>query len=244
MLRRDVRNFHGWMYRRFVVDNIENPKHPSQQPEAGQANEEVEESSLVEQEFAYTTKMLQNLGGMSNYSAWHNRSKLIPRLLSERAYTEQERLDFLEDELELLYRNITTNPHDSSLWFYHRWLIHSNTTSDPSSADAIAPFMSTRVKVLMLRDEIEGLKELVEGGVEGRGILKALVGYVGLLHRLRREVEIGKEAEEEGEGEEEVDEEREREEMKRWLERLMVIDPIRVGRYRDLGKLELGVDGV
>lgn len=221
MLRRDPRNFHGWMYRRLVITHITH--------------------SLVESEFAYTTKLLQGAGGMSNYSAWHNRSTLIPRLLVERAAGPQERLDFLEDELALVHRNVATNPHDSALWFYHRWLVVSNAES---AEDCVAPGMGSRVKVMMVRDEVEGLKELVEGGVEGRGILKALVGYVGLLQRLRRGVQGGDGGEEDDEEEdedEEVDEEREREEVRGWLERLVVIDPMRAGRYRDLGRVELEV---
>lgn len=87
-----MRNFHGWMYRRFVIGNIENPR-------GGQYKPEGQGVSLVEQEFAYTIKMVQGVGGMSNYSAWHNRSKLIPRLLKERKYGEQQRMDFLEDGL-------------------------------------------------------------------------------------------------------------------------------------------------
>lgn len=224
MLRRDPRNFHGWMYRRLVVAHIA--------------------QSLVESEFAYTTKLLQGAGGMSNYSAWHNRSTLIPRLLAERAAGPQERLDFLEDELALVHRNVATNPHDSALWFYHRWLVASNAEG---AEDCVAPGMKPRVKVMMVRDEVEGLKELVEGGVEGRGILKALVGYVGLLQRLRKEVQRagevaqGAEEDDDDEEDEEVDEERERGEMRGWLERLVVIDPMRAGRYRDLGRVELGV---
>lgn len=200
--------------------------------------------SLVEPEFAYTTKLLQGAGGMSNYSAWHNRSRLIPLVLAERGASAQERLDFLEDELALVHRNIATNPHDSALWFYHRWLIASNTEG---AQGCIAPGMAPRVKVMMVRDEVEGLKELAEGGVEGRGILKALVGYVGLLQRLRKEVQGNgneeEEEEEEGDDDEEevVDEARERGEMNAWLERLMVIDPMRAGRYRDLERVEPGV---
>lgn len=219
MLRRDPRNFHGWMYRRLVVARIAH--------------------SLVESEFAYTTKLLQGAGGMSNYSAWHSRSTLIPLVLAERGASAQERLDFLEDELALVHRNIATNPYDSALWFYHHWLIASNTGG---TQGCIAPGMASRVKVMMVRDEVEGLKELVEGGVEGKGILKALVGYVGLLQRLRKEVQgTGDEDEEDDDNDEEVDEAREREEMKAWLERLMVIDPTRAGRYRDLERVELGV---
>jgi len=98
MLRRDVRNFHGWMYRRFVISSIESPRRENVSGD-GVENPSTCNTSLVEQEFEYTTKMVQGVGGMSNYSAWHNRSKLIPRLLSERKCGRQERMDFLEDGL-------------------------------------------------------------------------------------------------------------------------------------------------
>ncbi|KAL7275060.1 Rab geranylgeranyltransferase [Rhizina undulata] len=221
MLRRDARNFHGWMYRRVVVAGIE-----------GEGNRD----GLVPEEFEYTTKTVKGVGGMSNYSAWHNRSKLIPRMLAGRGYGKQERMDFLEDELELLQRNIFTNPHDQSLWFYHRWLIHANTVS-PSSAEAIAPGLSKSVKILLLSSEIDSIKELLEDNRECKYIYKALITYVMFLRKLRREpkgeTEDGDDEEEE---EEVVDEEKEKAEMAEWLARLREIDPLREGRWRDLEK--------
>ena len=82
MLGRDERNFHGWAYRRIVVDAMEKGF-------VGNLR------SLVEQEFEYTTVMIKS--NMSNYSAWHSRTKLIGRLLKERGTEKQERMDFLED---------------------------------------------------------------------------------------------------------------------------------------------------
>ena len=82
MLGRDERNFHGWAYRRIVVDAMEKGF-------VGKLR------SLVEQEFEYTTVMIKS--NMSNYSAWHSRTKLIGRLLKERGTEKQERMDFLED---------------------------------------------------------------------------------------------------------------------------------------------------
>jgi len=68
MLVKDNRNFHGWGYRKMVVEQLESLA--------------LDGISMVESEFAYTTKMF----GMSlaNFSALHYRSKLIPRLLDER----------------------------------------------------------------------------------------------------------------------------------------------------------------
>lgn len=86
----------------------------------------------------------------------------------------------------------------------------------------------------MLADEIDTLKELLEHHAECKYILKALVLYQGLLQRLRREPRGGNDDDEE---EGDVDEESEKAEMKGWLKRLVEIDPMRKGRYRDLGRL-------
>lgn len=50
--------------------------------------------SLVEEEFAYTTAMFYK--NMSNFSAWHQRSKLIPRLLDERKAGDEDRRKFFD----------------------------------------------------------------------------------------------------------------------------------------------------
>lgn len=81
MLVKDRRNFHGWGYRRIVVAHLESPA--------------LEGTSAVETEFAYTTKMIN--ADLSNFSAWHNRSKLIPRLLDERKADDEARRNFLDD---------------------------------------------------------------------------------------------------------------------------------------------------
>lgn len=53
---------HGWQYRRYVVSSIE----------------KVKGISLTKKEFDYTTTKTNNI---SNFSAWHNRANLIPKLL-------------------------------------------------------------------------------------------------------------------------------------------------------------------
>jgi geranylgeranyl transferase type-2 subunit alpha len=71
MLNLDSRNFHGWGYRRMVVEALEST----------QKTTEEAPQSMAEQEFQYTTRMVET--NLSNFSAWHNRSKLIPNLLNE-----------------------------------------------------------------------------------------------------------------------------------------------------------------
>lgn len=83
MLVKDSRNFHGWGYRRMVVSELESKK--------------LNGKSMVETEFEYTTKMIHGQNGLSNFSAWHRRSKLIPRLLDERGADDSVRRQFLED---------------------------------------------------------------------------------------------------------------------------------------------------
>ena len=88
MLARDSRNFHGWGYRRKIVAELETP--------------ELQGKSMVETEFAYTTKMFN--ASLSNFSALHTRSKLIPILLDERKADDASRRQFLDDGmLRLLF---------------------------------------------------------------------------------------------------------------------------------------------
>lgn len=102
MLTRDNRNFHGWGYRRRVISELESSK--------------LGGKSMVESEFEYTTKMIK--ASLSNFSAWHTRSKLIPRLLDERNANHEERRQFLDDGIySFRFRDIAllNNPQNSIL---------------------------------------------------------------------------------------------------------------------------------
>lgn len=81
MLNRDSRNFHGWGYRRTVVQSLESPT--------------LQGESMARQEFGYTKKMIGT--NLSNFSAWHNRTKLILRILDEENATNQERQKMLDE---------------------------------------------------------------------------------------------------------------------------------------------------
>lgn len=83
MLNLDSRNFHGWGYRRTVVAALESNQNKSKKSSEG----------MTEQEFQYTTRMIE--ANLSNFSAWHNRSKLIPRLLNEQAADGTARQEML-----------------------------------------------------------------------------------------------------------------------------------------------------
>lgn len=113
MLVKDSRNFHGWGYRRKVVSELESAR--------------LHGKSMVESEFEYTTKMIHAPKGLSNFSAWHRRSKLIPRLLDERNADDTVRRRFLDDgEFEAIhsYLGLLTTPRirPHNLSNVHRFL--------------------------------------------------------------------------------------------------------------------------
>ena len=85
MLTLDNRNFHGWGYRRTVVAALESKA----------LSLDGVRMSLAKEEFDYTTRMIGT--SMSNFSAWHNRSKLIPRLLNELEASDEDRRKMLDD---------------------------------------------------------------------------------------------------------------------------------------------------
>jgi len=80
MLSRDNRNFHGWAYRRTVVQSLESSA--------------LQGGSLVRAELDYTKKMIGT--NLSNFSAWHNRIKLILRVLDEEKASDDERQKMLD----------------------------------------------------------------------------------------------------------------------------------------------------
>ena len=84
MLSLDSRNFHGWGYRREVVAALESL-----------ADDGENEHTMTGAELDYTTKMIGT--NLSNFSAWHNRSQLILKLLHERSASDTERKKALDD---------------------------------------------------------------------------------------------------------------------------------------------------
>lgn len=90
MLSRDSRNYHGWAYRRTVIQNLESPT--------------LNGSSMARKELEYTTKMIGL--NLSNFSAWHNRTKLILRFVEEESPTDDERRKILDEGKSGMYHLI------------------------------------------------------------------------------------------------------------------------------------------
>jgi len=105
MLALDARNFHCWNYRRAVAKLCD---------------------ADPQSEFAFTTEKINE--NFSNYSAWHYRTVLIPRLFPAAALASDASLraryeEALDAEFHLVRQAFYTEPEDQSAWLYHRWLL-------------------------------------------------------------------------------------------------------------------------
>jgi len=141
MLDADARNFLAWDYRRYVLASM-----PVKKPEI--------------EEFAYTTKKIE--ANFSNFSAWHQRSKIYPLLWESNAL---DRKKSQEEEFELVRNAMYTDPEDQSVWVYHRWLVGSGEDAE------------------LLKREIQAIRELLEEEAGSKWCMESLVHYQTLLIR-------------------------------------------------------------
>lgn len=93
MLSMDSRNFHGWGYRRRVVEAVEDLR--------SKADESSERESLAKVELDYATKMIGT--NLSNFSAWHNRTMVLLRLLDEERASDEDRRKRLDEGRSYLF---------------------------------------------------------------------------------------------------------------------------------------------
>ena len=197
MLTLDNRNFHGWGYRRKIVAKIE----------------ELQDASMAEAEFEYTTKAIKT--NLSNFSAWHYRTKLIPRLLDNRQADTQARREMLDAEFEFIKPGLWTDPLDQSLWGYHQFLI--KTVAPPSNEDSFVPDLTNADRLTLLEREIEGTREMLEGAEDCKWIYQALLQY----SEKYLELDAGNNF-------------FTTQDMRSWLDQLKKLDTLRAGRWNDL----------
>lgn len=224
MLSLDSRNFHGWGYRRFVVESLEKL-----------APEDQEVRSMAQDEFEYAKKMIGT--NLSNFSAWHYRTKLIQRLLSEQSASDETRKKMLDDgqfshcakrvsaagtiltgiaELDLIHRALC-DPYDQSLWFYHQNLM---CTFDPSLSDqSMAPNLSNDERLKYLRKEIGEIQEMLDGAEDCKYIYQALIDCTLLARKVKGTMPST-----------------DQENILSWLSELKKLDPLRCGRWLDFEK--------
>jgi len=141
MLDVDARNFHAWSYRRYVL--------------ARMTTQRSDESELH-----YTTKKIES--NFSNFSAWHQRSKVLTAMWSSGTL---DPLRSKEEEFELVTNAMYTDPADQSAWMYHRWLVGSGDDSG------------------ILKREIQSIQELLDEQPDSKWCMESLVHYKQLLVR-------------------------------------------------------------
>lgn len=198
MLALDSRNFHGWGYRREVVKSLESLSH----------------ESMVEPEFEYTTKMIQT--NLSNFSAWHNRGRLLPRLLTQRNASTDDRKAMFDAEFELITTALYTDPYDQSLWFYHEYLMSTLDRQNPRATQLLDPCTDDDRRHY-LDQELESINEMLDGSEDCKYIYQALLSYSQRREALRA-----------GGGEQPSSD------AQKWLDELNKLDPVRKGRWEDV----------
>lgn len=157
MLNMDARNFMGWNYRRYVIAELaaamlscEAPSFPtSLSSDVLNADEKQAQLALAQDELQFTLRKIES--NFSNFSAWHYRSKLLPRVWDALALDANQRGSEREKgmctpdlEFELLQQAMYTDPSDQSIWIYHGWLVaqgmfffsHSTHAGNSSSSDS------------------------------------------------------------------------------------------------------------
>jgi len=202
MLSLDNRNFHGWGYRRIVVAALERPE----------IHDNGAGVSMVKDEFDYTTRMIRT--SMSNFSAWHNRSRLIPRLLDELGASDDNRRRMLDEELTLIQEGLYTDSGDQSLWFYHQSLM---CTFDPAFASrSMAPNLSQNDRLVYIKSEMDKLLEMLEDDKTCKWIYQALVQLAMMYKSISGSSPVLPKM------------------VGAWVASLQALDPLRQGRWVDL----------
>lgn len=212
MLHADSRNFHAWSYRRFVCQQLDRLLATT----TGNVIAHVDlNKSRAELEFEYTTKMIKT--NLSNFSAWHHRSMLIPRLLDERGADSQGRRKLLDDELSLICAAVNTDPFDQSIWYYQRYLMSTLTPECPRESSIVLD-LTNYDRQKYYANELTYIREILEDESDCKWV------YETLLYLARRYLEVDAGTA--------IFTTRD---MQIWLEELHRVDPLRKGRWIELG---------
>lgn len=201
MLGRDPRNFHGWDYRRLVVAQLEHF-----------AARETQTEALCESEFAYTMALIRK--NFSNFSAWHNRSRLIPAVLDYRDADHSTRRKMFDEELAFVKDAVMLDPYDQSLWYYHEYLM-SVLLSPPKTWVNF----SNADRETVLRGEISVIRELLDDDscTDCKWIYQRLLSLSSSYLQLDGGTKLVT-----------------TQDLRSWLDTLQKLDPMRSGRWKDL----------
>ncbi|AMD22756.1 HHL014Wp [Eremothecium sinecaudum] len=151
LLEMDPRNFHGWHYRRIIIASIE----------------KISDSSMNKHELEYTTTMIN--GNISNFSAWHQRCQLIPKMIKMHELGDLN--EFIQKEINYLINAMFTDAEDQSVWMYVKWFIKEKCIIEHLTTDAyIAMLQKFKENILYINED-----ELEFSGKENVWCLKALI---------------------------------------------------------------------
>lgn len=190
LLESDPRNFHGWQYRRFVVENIKQ----SNKAKSPQQDPLIIDLKVDFEEFQYTSKKINN--NISNFSAWHNRTKLLPQIYyyvqnigCYEVYIEGLEMFrspdlILNHELSLIKTGIYMDAEDSSVWLYLRWLLTDDLFVEflrLQNLNAYKKILEDQFALISELNELEILDH--DQGWDNVWCLKTMILIKGLLKR-------------------------------------------------------------
>lgn len=216
LLEMDSRNFHGWHYRRYVVENMEKNATAKEEKQ----HKTIKELEIDLAEFQYTTAKINK--NISNFSAWHNRTILIAkifRLLGQLSEEDQKSISgdvslfqsptvLFHHDIDLLKTGIYMDADDSSVWLYMQWLMTEELFVEPLKR--ASQYQQVLQKQIADIDELNELERSDSPTNSGNvWCLKSLVMFKSLLHGYSEEVRVH-------------------------LQELVHIDPLRRGHYEDV----------
>ncbi|KRZ98783.1 uncharacterized protein AC631_05466, partial [Debaryomyces fabryi] len=169
LLEMDSRNFHGWQYRRYLVENIQ--KKVAREYDNQNHLEKLAHLRIDIKEFEYTTAKINK--NISNFSAWHNRTKLVPKIyhglkelddkneFSDISHLFQSPYSIMVHDLELIKTGMYMDPEDTSVWLYLYWLITDKFFLDDlrSSTNERTTYKDILQEQLKLIEELNGLEK-------------------------------------------------------------------------------------
>lgn len=208
----DSRNYHVWQYRRYIIELIINRIKSTTSSSTSKNVEIIDEKiSLINfNEFLFTTSMINK--DISNYSAWHNRSQLIEKLIIQSPISLNDSIEepinkdksinlkqieidewfeifklnnindkkfkFLAKELNYINNAIFTDPDDSSVWIYMKWLFSNYFLKDLKNFEILKLINSDLNNI----NELNEL-ELEDNNIENKWCLQLQFYLLNILYK-------------------------------------------------------------
>lgn len=226
VLEMDSRNFHGWHYRRYVVGSIEREQN---EKFVDESKSRAADLKLYLAEYKYATMKIEK--NISNFSAWHSRSKLIPKVFELlKGYDKFSELDefrltaimfqspvtLLRYELELVKTGMFMDAADTSVWLFMQWLL----TEDIFVRELKSSSRETYLEIL--QQQLDNVQELNTLEKEDSPTNSDNVGCVKMIIFIRALIN------QQTNKERTIDDE-----IVRYLSMLVHLDPLRKGHYLD-----------